>query len=197
MKTKKSVEHQVFIQGKGSSRPQHLEFNAHLHRLLWFACPSAAIAMFASSMYHDTSLTVVWELFLVPPLFRFHEIFATCDNDLAYKVRGFRGFYWSLYSKLVSGHRSVWSHSLLLGTPIRFCIGYWLPILLFVLGWNWETVYAMSRGVVDVTTGITMLTFPDFAVRFLGFWFVSCILADITHMTLDKYNPVQWLIGDN
>lgn len=192
---KKSVEYQVFVEGKGSSRPQHLEFNEHCHRLLWFACPSAAVAMFASSIYNDTALTMVWELFLVPPLFRFHELWATMDNDEAYKVKGIRGFYWKGYSKQLPYHRHVLSHSLLLGTPLRFCIGYWIPILLFVLCWNYETVYGVSQGAIALTTGLSLMTFPLFAARVIGFWYAAAILADICHMILDKYNPLQWFVG--
>jgi hypothetical protein len=197
MKTKKkSVEYQVFVEGRGSSRPQHLEFNEHWHRLLWFACPSAAVAMFASSLYHGGELVMTWELFLVPPLFRFHEIWATCDNDDR-KTKGIRGQYWKRYSKWIPRHRHPLSHSVLLGTPIRFCVGYWPIILAFTLGWNYQIVYGVSQGAIALTTGLSLMNFPLFAARFIQFWFCVCVLADVCHMILDRYNPIEWLIGQH
>ena len=191
---KKSVEYQVFIKNRSSSRPQHLSFNDRWYRLLWFACPAAAVSMFASSLYHGGDILMFWELFFVPPLFRLHEIFATPDNDEAYKVHGFRGFYWTIYSRWFK-HRSVWSHTIALGTPLRFCIAYWFPILVFVVVWNYEVVWAVSQGAIALSTGLQMLTFPDFATRFIGFWYAACLLSDIAHLILDKYNPIEWLIG--
>ena len=82
-----------------------------------------------------------------------------------------------------------------LGTPLRFCIAYWFPILVFVVVWNYEVVWAVSQGAIALSTGLQMLTFPDFATRFIGFWYAACLLSDIAHLILDKYNPIEWLIG--
>jgi hypothetical protein len=197
MSSKKSVLRQVFIENKDSSRPQHLAFNEACHKVLWMVCTSAAVSSFVASIYQGGDLVFVWQLMLIPPLFRFHEIWATPDCDLAFKVRSFRGWYWSPYSKMLPKHRSIFSHSLLFGSPVRFCIAYWLPVLTFVLLWNHSVVYGVSQGDIDLTTGLSMITFPMFAANFIAYWYGSCILSDTAHMFLDKMNPVEWLIGES
>jgi hypothetical protein len=186
---KKSAFRQVFIEGKSSSRPQHLAFNQAWHKILWMVCPATAGSVFISSLYNGGDLICLWELLIVPPLFRFNEIWNTPDNDLAWKVNGFRGFYWKLYSHLLPDHRSIFSHSLLLGTPLRFCIAYWFPILAFVILWNWQVFWDYD------SIRLENLTFPSFAEIFILYWYAAAILADICHLTLDKYNPIEWLFG--
>jgi hypothetical protein len=188
VKRKKNfVTYEVFIKNKSSLRPQHLAFNAFCTKLLWFTCPSAVAAMAASSIYHGGDIIFIWELLAVPPLFRLHELWATPDNDEAYKVKGFRGFYWRLYSNHVD-HRSIFSHSITVGTLLRFLIGYWPLVLLFVIVWNWRLFYG---GNFDLQA----IVIPMFSLKFLGYWYGACVLSDIAHLTLDKLNPIQWLIG--
>lgn len=190
VKRKKNfVAYDVYVKNKSSLRPQHLAFNAFCTKLLWFACPSAVAAMFASSIYHGGDIVFVWELLAIPPLFRLHELWATPDNDLARKVKGFRGFYWNLYSNYVE-HRSIFSHSITIGTLLRFLIGYWPIILLFVALWNWQ-LFSQE------TFQFQNIVVPMFAIKFLVFWYSACVLSDIAHLTLDKLNPIQWLIGGN
>lgn len=184
---KKFVTYEVFLQGKSSSRPQHLEFNAFCTKMLWFACPSAVAAMVASSIYHGVEIVFVWELLAIPPLFRLHELWAGPDSDECYKVKGFRGFYWHVYSRMVP-HRSILSHSITIGTLLRFLIGYWPLVLLFVIVWNWRLFYEGNFVLQD-------FSFPIFALKFLATWYSACVLSDIAHLILDKLNPIQWLIG--
>jgi hypothetical protein len=184
---KNFVTYEVFIKNKNSLRPQHLAFNAFCTKLLWFACPSAVAAMFASSIYHGGDIVFVWELLAIPPLFRLHEFWAGPDSDECYKVKGFRGFYWHLYSRMVP-HRSILSHSITLGTPLRFLIGYWPLVLGFVILWNWQLFSQESFQFNNIVV-------PMFAIQFLGFWYSACVMSDIAHLSLDKLNPIQWLTG--
>jgi len=196
MKKKTSVVHQVFIEGRDSSRPQHLQFNDFCYKILWYPCLGAAVSVGVATIYYDANIGLPWQLILVPPLFKLHEMWATCDNDYAWKLRsGFRKLYWHIYSMMMPRHRSIFSHSLLFGTPIRFCIAYWIPILLFVIGWNHDFLITLRTSDVSWLTAAQLLTFPKWAIALLAYWYAACNLADIAHMTLDKYNPVQWFIG--
>lgn len=151
-----TVAWKSIIGGESSNRPQHLAFNDTWHKFLWIACPIASISMSVSALNQGVEMGFVWQLWFVPPLFRFNEVFSPPDNDEAFKVNGFRGWYWTPYSRIFK-HRSIWSHSLLFGTPLRFCIAYWLPILLFVLGWNWQVIQTTESYNIEM---LSKFTFP-------------------------------------
>lgn len=198
MKTKKkSAAYRVFIKGDDSSRPEHLQFNDDCHKFLWIACPIAALSAGLAAIHQGVDIDLPWQLILVPPLFRFNEVWNPPDNDYAWKLKpGFRKFYWYIYSVMLPRHRSVFSHSLLFGTPLRFCIAYWIPILLFVLGWNYDLLSTLwTTDAIAWFTAIQLLSFPKWAIIFIGYWYAAAALSDTTHMILDRYNPIQWFIG--
>jgi uncharacterized metal-binding protein len=201
-----TVAWKSIIGGESSNRPQHLAFNDTWYKFLWFACPSFSLAAGVATISQGVDIGFIWEPLFIPSLFRFHEIFATPDNDEAYKVKGFRGFYWTPYARKFK-HRSLWSHTLTFGTPMRFCIAYWFPILAFVLGWNAQVLYS-HWGAFDPTmntdisywlsfTGslLSSLTFPVSAAIFIGYWYFAALLSDLAHLILDRYNPIEWFVG--
>lgn len=195
MKKQNSAFYQVFVQGKTSSRPQHLAFNNMWYKILWMVCLATIGSVLASSVYHGGEAIFIWELLIIPPFFRLHELWATPDSDECYKVRGIRGWYWNLYSRMVK-HRSVWSHSLILGTPVRFCIGYWIPILTFLTIWNYDLIiYCIETD--QIWSIFPFLVLPNFAIEFILYWYAAAMLSDICHLFLDKYNLVEWFLGKN
>jgi len=200
MKTKKSknVAYQVFVEGDSSLRPQHLAFNQAWYRVLWMVCPAISLSVAAAAIHKGANIGFVWEIWFVPPLFRFNEIWSPPDNDEAYKVKGFRGWYWTPFSRKFK-HRSLWSHTLTLGTPLRFCIAYWLPILLFVLGWNWQVLATFDTSLVKNfgywLSFLSEFVFPLWAAIFIGYWYGACMLSDLAHLILDRYLPHQWIVG--
>jgi hypothetical protein len=97
-----------------------------------------------------------------------HERWASPDRDLQEnrKVRG----YWGKYGDRVK-HRCRYSHSLLIGTPLRLLYGYWFALPCVV-------------------------AFPLPSLAFVA----GCIASDCAHYALDfnkHFRPLDAIVGKN
>ena len=138
----------------GSDRPHHMAMATAL------SMPLAAMA------YHNPGLEVIGHWLQMPHAGLWlvasvacvlHEHWSTADRDMEENRRGWWGhIYWLPYG-IAIGHRSVWSHGLVVGTVGRLVYGwwFWLP----VLWWYW----------------------PWMAIA----WCVGAFIADIGHWLLD------------
>ncbi len=200
------------FKGADSGKDEHLEANKIVANGLWVASfPIVFLVIFLMMANGRPDLIQFWwitAVVLFPHQFRFHEVWASPDRDLPCK--GFIGFYWGFYAnarrrvKLKSGkikkkkivrHRGILSHTLIVGSLVRFCIAYWLPILSFVLLWNERIVWAMWT-TKDILL-IQYFTFPEWAGWIILFWYIACVLSDFVHVMCDRMNPIQFLFtGD-
>jgi uncharacterized metal-binding protein len=130
-----------------SNRSGHLRMAASLA----LVTPTAGL-MFAPWIFPDPSLWL-----LTPIAIFMHEHWATSDRDVEPSRKGgISHVYWYPYGALI-GHRSIWSHGLVVGTAGRLVYGwwFWLP----VLWWYW----------------------PWLAIA----WAFGCFVADLGHWLLD------------
>jgi uncharacterized metal-binding protein len=175
---------------KNTGRKEHLAANQKFYKpLLLFsiACP-LGVAVGSYHLWNEAAF--VPEMLIVPFGYCINEIWNTPDNDLAWKLKwSFRKAYWLLWSKLVR-HRGILTHTFPLGTTVRFCIAYWIPILAFVIGWNWEVIQAGDDWVAA-------LTFPERAGWIIVFAWIGCGISDLVHYCTDRMSFIKMFVtGD-
>lgn len=107
----------------GTVRRHHLRCNQHMTYLV-----AAAVTAVWASFWMDGYNPLPF-MFASPIFCRLQETWASPDRDEE-ESRKSPSLYWLWYGKAVK-HRSIFSHSLLVGTPFRFVYGF-LPIWLLV-----------------------------------------------------------------
>lgn len=107
------------------------------------------------------------------------EWLATPDVDYANR-RSFESLEWAIvcllwlpYSSFVP-HRSIYSHSLLIGLPLRM-IYVGIPLCSLLIWMDVDVIILASTWWPSIVAG--------------------CIAADITHLLKDGYDPIEMLIG--
>ena len=186
---------------KVTGRKEHLRANRDIATGLWFGCIVIFVSLIFILIYEKRlDLIQIWWLLalpLTPVMFRNHEKWATPDVDMPTRG-GFMGAYWKLYAKKVR-HRGVLSHSLLVGSGVRFCIAYCVPLAATVALFNIDVIQMLL--VSDRTLYIDliqMFTLPEQVCWFIAWWFGICCLSDLTHYLVDD---IFWphkllLLGD-
>lgn len=150
----------------GSNRPGHL-----------FAAGLTGLALVLAGLWQQEPVlgrmgvtVLLWELVATP--------------DMDHNSRGISGnlvrriwvIFWRPYTLLI-GHRSIWSHSLLFGTPAR--------LLYLALPW-----IVLNRHQVDWYS----IDPRDWLLNW-GWFLASVGLADTVHMLKDNYAPGEILFG--
>ena len=179
-----------------TGRKEHLHFNGLITKGLLIGCPiltGSALYIFITRGRLD--LIQWWwiaGLLLTPFLYRLHEIVASPDMDDT-KRKGFLGWYWKPYAKCVR-HRGICSHTLLIGSPLRFGVAYAIPLLILVVALNWQLVDE-SNSTLYIVTNLDM---PRSVGLFIAWWFGVCVLSDLSHLLCDRmFSPLKvLLLGD-
>lgn len=201
------------FKGASSGKDEHIEANRVASLLISLLCigASGGFALHAVKNQQIEGLQFIPYLGATPMLFRFHEVWASPDRDSA--CGGFKGWYWKGYynsyrvvrskrgkvdRKKIVRHRGILSHTLTLGSPIRFGIAYCFPILFLVLGANWDLFYGVTvDDPYDVFAIVREMTMPLWLSFGLLWWFIVCLASDFVHFMMDRMNPIQFLItGD-
>ena len=191
------------FQGKSSGRREHLKTNKKLVALTRFFSILITLAATASLIHPDTKpLGILFfseafpYILFIPCFIRWHEVWAGPDRDIA--TNDAAGRYWSAYES-ITRHRGVLSHTLTLGTPLRFILGY-LPIILVAIG---LINFGMIHEAIELKENFSMievigsLEIPRWFRLLLFWWYVSCLLSDLMHFLTDRMNPAGFLLkGD-
>lgn len=127
------------------------------------------------------------------------EMIAPPDVDCAEKWSGneLYHYWWKIFGYKVP-HRSIWSHSLLFGLPLRMAWAL-APLVFLLSGVGFATLAYLEWQSVDAAIPIAFLSkawSQTVAIEFFRNVAIGAVISDCVHYTLDDFNPIEWVFGD-
>jgi len=173
-----NIDNSSRMMGKSTGRKEHLRANERYFKLLALLCCALPTGIAISLYIREGQAVFIPYPVITSVFYRLNELWNTPDNDLAWKLKmSLRKAYWFVWSKVIR-HRGIFSHTIMFGSPVRFCVAY-----------------GPSFGAVMYATNFQW--FPEWLGWSIIFAFLGAVLSDLVHFVTDEMNLIEFtLTGD-